>query len=90
MILNHGFAPMAIVFMHVVFGQFIHAFHNILTSFNAWVVILNSLRASCWLFGFAVDLFHRIVLQKAGLNQKDNYVIFIGELIVELINVGKI
>ena len=47
MILNHGFAPMAIVFMHVVFGQFSHAFHNILTSFNAWVVILNSLRASC-------------------------------------------
>ena len=47
MILNHGFAPMAIVFMLVVFGQFIHAFHNILTSFNAWVVILNSLRASC-------------------------------------------
>ena len=80
MILNHGFAPMAIVFMHVVFGQFIHAFHNILTSFNAWVVILNSLRASCWLFGFAVDLFHRIVLQKAGLNRKDNYVIFIGEI----------
>ena len=78
MILNHGFAPMAIVFMHVVLGQFSHAFHNILTSFNAWVVILNSLRASCWLFGFAVDLFHRIFLQKAGLNQKDNYVIFIG------------
>ena len=90
MILNHGFAPMAIVFMHVVFGQFIHAFHNILTSFNAWVVILNSLRASCWLFGFAVDLFHRIVLQKLDLTKKITMSSLLGESIVELINVGKI